>query len=104
MASHRILRHPNGITIVLSTNMLDRIVQGVPTQAQVIAPPIPARSKLHFPAHTYLNRLSLKNIDVLDYAVQHAAAGPARASLDECPHQVPIFNKHTREILRQTAT
>src|SRR6266850_694489 len=104
MVSYRILQHSNGIIIVLSTNILDRIAQGVPPKHKSLHHQSLYVPNFIFPPYTYLNKPSLKNIDGLDYAGQPAAAGPARVFLNECPNQVPIFNKQPREILRRTTT
>jgi len=61
-----------------------RIVQDVPAEAP-FAPPAP-------------------EIDAFNDGIQHAAAGPAPAFLDELPHQVPFPNGRASEVLRQLAT
>ena len=83
-------------------NYYARVAQGVPAQAQAIAPPAPVRTNSSSP-HTCISPdLSLKEMDIFD-AGRNAEAGPAQAFLDELPHQVPALNEPAAEVLRRLA-
>jgi hypothetical protein len=58
----------------------------------------------HFSAYSYLINLLLEEIDIFVDPALNAAAGPARALLDEWPHHNPaVPNADVNELLRQLA-
>ena len=83
-------------------NNYPRVDQGIPVEA--VDPPAPVCTNYIF-RHTHAQpNLSLKQIDILDYAGQHAPGGLAPA-FGELPHQghMPMIIEPATEVLRKLA-
>ena len=78
--------------------------QGIPVEA--MGPPAPVCTNYIF-RHTHAQpNLSLKQIDIFDYAGQHAPGGLAPAFVNELPHQahMPMMIEPATEVLHRLAS
>ena len=79
--------------------------QGIPVEA--VGPPAPVCTSYMIFRHRHVQpNLSLKEIDIFDYAGQHAPGGLAPAFVDEFPHQahLPVMIEPATEVLRRLAS